>query len=118
MKNLQKQIQEKKARRKKRTSLKIRTHSQRPRLSVFRSGKHIYVQVIDDQKSITLVSASDKEIKEKTSKKDQALAVGALLAKKCLEKKIDKVAFDKGGYRYHGRVANLAEGARQGGLIF
>lgn len=88
------------------------------RLSVFRSDKHIYGQIVDNEKEQTIVSASDKELKEKSSKTDKALLVGKLLAKKALEKKIDKVIFDRGRFRYHGRVKALAEGAREGGLKF
>ncbi len=88
-----------------------------PRLAVFRSGKHIYAQIIDDSKHVTLVAASD--IKEKTgTKQDRASKVGEDLAKKAAAKKIKKVVFDRGGFKYHGRVASLAAGARKGGLEF
>lgn len=116
--NPQKKNQEKQLKRKNRTRKKIRNFSHRPRLSVFRSHKHIYAQVIDDEKSITLASASDHELKKKEAKKDSAFAVGQLIAKKCLAKKIKEVSFDKGAYKYHGRVAKLAEGAREEGLKF
>lgn len=111
--------------------------AQRPRLCVFRSAKHIYAQLLDDEKGKTLLSASDQEIKKprtrvlsrpKTEiKKDQkpltkkvALAheVGKLIAEKALKKKIEKIVFDRGGFAYHGRVKALAEGAREGGLKF
>lgn len=118
MSNLQKKKQEKQLKRKNRTRKKIRTISKKLRLSVFRSHKHIYAQVIDDGKGITLVSASDHELKGKEAKKDLAFAVGQLIARKCLVKKIEEVSFDKGAYKYHGRVAKLAEGARQEGLKF
>jgi len=111
--------------RQKRTRAGIQGKDKRPRLSVFRSSSHIYCQLIDDEKGKTLVSAGDKEIgKSKAGKSDlsakQSVAwrVGELLAKKSLEKKIDKVVFDRGGYKYHGRVRALAEGARKGGLKF
>ena len=101
---------------------KVRGTSQRPRLSVFRSLKHIYAQIIDDQKGVTLVAASEKDLspaslKGKT-KTEKAKLVGLALAKKALKKKITQVAFDRGPYRYHGRVKALAEGAREGGLKF
>ena len=118
MSNPQKKRQEKQLRRKNRTRKKIRTTSKRLRLSIFRSHKHIYAQIIDDEKGITLVSASDLELKNKQSKKDSAFAVGQLIAKKCLVKEIKQVAFDKGAYKYHGRLAALADGARKGGLKF
>lgn len=91
--------------------------SKRPRLSVFRSGKHIYAQLIDDEKEGTLVSASDLKIKKGT-KMEKALSVGEELAKEALKKKIKKVVFDRSGFSYHGRVEVLAEGARKGGLEF
>jgi len=93
---------------------------ERPRLSVFRSGKHIYAQVIDDLRGATLVAASSREPlgpKEK-GKLGVSGAVGKLLAQRAKEKGILKVAFDRGGYRYHGRVKALADGARAGGLEF
>jgi large subunit ribosomal protein L18 len=100
--------------------------AERPRLVVFRSARHIYAQVIDDLAQKTLVAASDlpkKEAKkpagEKQPKKsDRAKQVGTALAKLCLEKGISKVVFDRGGYKYHGRVSAVAAGAREGGLDF
>jgi large subunit ribosomal protein L18 len=95
--------------------------SERPRLAVFRSTRHIYAQVINDMEQKTLVSATDIEETLralKAPKKDRAKQVGAAIAKKCLEKGIDKVVFDRAGYKYHGRVSALAEGAREGGLKF
>ena len=92
-----------------------------PRLNVFRSNAHIYAQVIDDVEGVTLVSASsiDKELKlEKGSNKAAAAQVGALIAKRALDKKIENVVFDRGGYLYHGRVKALAEAAREAGLKF
>lgn len=91
----------------------------RPRLSVFRSNRGMYVQLIDDVSGKTLVSANSKEIKAKNLKKiDMALALGKLLAEKATKNKITQVVFDCGGYKYHGRVKAVAEGAREGGLIF
>jgi len=142
--------QEKRVRRHKRVRAKVFGTSSVPRLCVFRSDKHIYAQVIDDEKGKTLVSTSDQEtkisknakLKASTSakatadeqnlkeKKDEekkiirtakiavAYEVGRLLAEKSLNKKIKKVVFDRGGYKYHGRVKALAEGARKGGLSF
>ena len=94
--------------------------AERPRLNVFRSLNHIYAQIIDDTKGITLVSAStmDKEFKEYGGNCEAAKAVGKMVAQKALEKGIKAVVFDRGGYVYHGRVASLAEGAREGGLDF
>jgi large subunit ribosomal protein L18 len=93
---------------------------ERPRLAVFRSTRHIYAQVIDDLAQKTLVSTSDVDApKDATGKKtDRAKLVGAAIAKKCLEKGIDKVVFDRAGYKYHGRVSALADGAREAGLKF
>lgn len=88
----------------------------RPRLAVFRSSAHIYAQIIDDLKSVTLVAESDLKIKG--TKKEKASMVGENIAKKALSKKIKKVVFDRGGMRYHGRIAALAQGARKGGLEF
>ncbi|MGB9763135.1 MAG: 50S ribosomal protein L18 [Minisyncoccia bacterium] len=105
--------------RKKRIRAKIRGTNERPRLSVFRSHKHIYAQIINDEKGITLVAASDKEIKEKKLNKSQiAFNVGKLIAEKAKEKNITKVVFDRGAYKYHGRIKQLADGARENGLIF
>ncbi|MBZ9577762.1 50S ribosomal protein L18 [Patescibacteria group bacterium] len=111
--------QQKRKRRHKRVRAKIFGTSKVPRLCVFRSAGHIYVQLIDDEKGKTLASASDLEIKKKKDKKAAlATKVGNLIAKKAIEKKINKVVFDRGGYKYHGRVKALAEGAREGGLKF
>ncbi|MFH1535848.1 MAG: 50S ribosomal protein L18 [Patescibacteria group bacterium] len=88
-----------------------------PRLVVFRSSKHIFAQLINDQEGKTLVSGSDfKMVKETKSKK--AYAVGKDVAAKALKLKIKKIVFDRGGFLYHGRVTELAEGAREGGLEF
>lgn len=88
----------------------------RPRLAVFRSSQHIYAQVIDDQKGLTLVAESDNNLKG--TKTERAKQVGESIAKKAIAKKIKLVVFDRGGFLYQGRVAALAEGARQGGLEF
>ena len=94
---------------------------ERPRLSVFRSNKEIYAQVIDDVSGKTLVSASsrDKELSGvKGTKSEIAAAVGKSLAEKAIQSGIESVAFDRGGYLYHGRIKSLADGAREGGLKF
>ena len=94
--------------------------AQRPRLNVFRSLAHIYAQVIDDEKGMTLAAASslDKDFNASGGNIAAAKAVGAAIAKKALEKGISEVVFDRGGYIYHGRVKALAEAAREGGLKF
>jgi large subunit ribosomal protein L18 len=97
---------------------------EKPRLCVFRSAKHIQAQLIDDAAGKTLVSAGDQEMKAHKAKEgmgkktSSAFEVGKLLAKKALEKKIEKVVFDRGGYKYQGRVRALADGAREAGLKF
>jgi large subunit ribosomal protein L18 len=96
---------------------------QRPRLAVFRSNNHMYAQIIDDTAGNTLVAAStlEKEVKaelEKTNNVDAAAYVGTVIAKRALEKGITTVVYDRGGYLYHGKVAALAEAAREAGLIF
>jgi large subunit ribosomal protein L18 len=95
--------------------------AERPRLNVFRSSKHIYAQLIDDVNSVTLVSSStvDKELKlENGGNVDAAKKVGESVAKRALDKNIDTIVFDRGGYLYHGRIKALAEGAREAGLKF
>jgi large subunit ribosomal protein L18 len=104
--------------------VRVSGSTERPRLSVYRSLNHIYAQVIDDVSGKTLVAAStlSPELKEGKSaagkKKDQAKEVGKLLAKKCAAVQIAAVVFDRNGFNYHGRVAAVAEGAREGGLKF
>lgn len=100
---------------------KISGTSERPRLNVYRSGKHIYAQIIDDMTGSTLASAStlDKSLDlTSTQNKEAAKAVGELVAKRALEKEIEEVIFDRGGHIYHGRIKELAEGARSAGLKF
>lgn len=94
--------------------------AEKPRLNVFRSLNHIYAQIIDDTKGMTLVSASsmDKDFQGKGGNIEAAKIVGKMVAERALEKGIKTVVFDRGGYIYHGRVAALAEGAREGGLEF
>ncbi|ARK28530.1 50S ribosomal protein L18 [Halalkalibacter krulwichiae] len=93
---------------------------ERPRLNVFRSSKHIYAQLIDDVNGVTLASAStlDSEVAADATKKDAAKAVGELVAKRAIENGHKVVVFDRGGYVYHGRVATLADAAREAGLQF
>lgn len=106
-------------RRKIRTRAKITGTASRPRLSVFRSNASMYLQLIDDFTGTTLVSAHSREIKTKSAGKiESSLELGKLLAKKASEKKIKTVVFDRGPYKYHGRVKAAAEGARDGGLEF
>lgn len=102
-----------------RTRFKIRRRSLRPRLTVFRSLKHISAQIIDDAKAITLTAVSSVKLsKVKQSKLEQARLVGDQLAGLALKKKITSVVFDRGSYQYHGRVKALAEAARKAGLKF
>lgn len=112
----------KRLRRKKSIRKKILGSSDRPRLTVFRSLKNIYAQIVDDSIGKTLVSCSsiDKNLKlsEKMSKNEISKKVGILLGKKALSNNIKKVCFDKNGYKYHGRVKNLADGSRESGLEF
>ena len=104
----------------KRVRAKISGTAQCPRLNVFRSLQHIYAQLIDDEAGVTLVSASttEKDFTQYGGNKEAANAVGKLLAERAKEKNITDVVFDRGGYVYQGRVAALAEGAREGGLNF
>ena len=129
---------EKRIWRHKRVRAKIKGTSDKPRLCVFRSAKHIYAQLIDDENGKTIASANDLEIKNirfmqekkktavpkrepsasKSRKTEVAREVGKLIAEKAMQKKIKKVVFDRGGLIFHGRVKALAEGAREGGLQF
>jgi large subunit ribosomal protein L18 len=104
--------------RRKRVRAKISGTEKCPRVSVFRSNKFTYAQLIDDVNGKTLVFANLTELKEGKNKTDKAFLLGELLAKKALAKKIKKVVFDKSGYEFHGRIKSLAEGARKGGLVF
>ena len=107
----------------KRVRRKITGTTQRPRLCVFRSSNNIYAQIIDDTNRVTLAAASSLEAEVKgavnhTGNKEAARKVGELIAKKAVEKGITEVVFDRGGYLYHGRIQELAEGAREAGLKF
>ncbi len=100
---------------------KIEGTTERPRLNIFRSSKHIYAQIIDDTKRITIVSAStqDKDFKDVNGGNvESAQKIGSLIAKRALESGVTKVVFDRGGYLYHGRVQALADAAREAGLEF
>jgi len=112
--------QQQKRRRAHRVRSRVHGTADRPRLSVFRSNKHIYAQIIDDDAGNTIAAASDLhgDVKADGTKTDIARSVGEALAKQAKDAKIDQVVFDRGPYRYHGRVAALADGAREGGLEF
>ncbi len=98
---------------------KITGSSEKPRLSIFRSARHMYAQIIDDSKGVTLVSASTLDVDGlKGSNKNTATAIGKEIAKRALAKKIENVVFDRNGYLYHGRIKSLADGAREAGLKF
>jgi large subunit ribosomal protein L18 len=98
---------------------KVSGTADRPRMSFFRSNLNNYAQIINDKKGVTLISASDKELKAtKENKTKRAARLGELIAKKAIKSKITKVVFDRGGYRYLGRVKAFAEAARSGGLKF
>jgi len=105
--------QEKRYRRHIRIRSRVKGTEKCPRLSVFRSNKYIYAQLIDDFNGKTLISKKDK-----LNKTEKAKEIGSSLAKKALAQKIEKIIFDRGGYKYHGRIKAIAEGARQGGLKF
>ncbi len=122
---MSKEVDTRKARkiRHRRVRARVKGTTERPRLNVFRSSRHIYAQIIDDTVGHTLVSAStiDAEIRPqlgKLDKTEQAKLVGQTLAKRALAIGVKSVVFDRGGYRYHGRVKSLAEGSREGGLEF
>lgn len=110
----------KRVRRHLRVRKKVFGTPERPRLSVYRSEKNIYAQIIDDINAVTLVSASslDKDFGAKGGNKEGAKLVGELVAKKAIDKGVTEVVFDRGGYIYHGRVQQLAEAAREAGLKF
>jgi len=116
--NKEKIKQNKKIRRKARVRVKIFGTAKRPRLSVFRSNKGMYLQLIDDAKGITLASANTAEIKKKGKKQEISFELGKAIAHKAQEIKITEVVFDRNGYKYHGRVEAAARGAREGGLKF
>jgi large subunit ribosomal protein L18 len=106
------------SRRHRRVRKKVIGTPERPRLAVFRSNRHIYAQIVDDFSGRTLVSASTLKDSNGDDPKTQAKAVGSALAQRAKEAGVTKVAFDRGGFQYHGRVQAVAEGAREGGLEF
>jgi large subunit ribosomal protein L18 len=124
MKDINKIKRKRKGRRHMRVRAKIEGTAQVPRLSVFRSNKHIYLQLIDDEKRKTIVSVGDFKIKipkkgkSGTAKTKLAFEAGKALAELAKKKKIKTAVFDRGGFAYHGRIKAAAEGAREGGLIF
>jgi large subunit ribosomal protein L18 len=107
---------EARVRRHARVRKKVSGSAVRPRLAVYRSNRHIYAQLIDDRRAATVTQASDREVSDAGSKTATAKAVGSLLATRAKEAGIERVVFDRGGRLFHGRVAALAEGAREGGL--
>jgi len=119
----QKKIEERFERRVRRTRAGLHGTAERPRLSVFRSSRHIYAQVIDDDagKTLATISTLSKDVKgtvNEANKTEAAKVVGKAIAKLCKDKGISKVVFDRGGYQYHGRVSALADAAREAGLEF
>jgi large subunit ribosomal protein L18 len=114
MATLQKRMHREK--RRKRVRRKVAGTAERPRLSVYRSNVHIYAQLIDDDAQATLAAADSREVGEAENRKDAARKVGELIASKASEAGIETAVFDRGGNKYHGRIAALAEGAREGGL--
>jgi large subunit ribosomal protein L18 len=114
MATLQKRMHREK--RRKRVRRKVVGTAGRPRLSVYRSNVHIYAQLIDDDAQATLAAADSREVGEAENRKDAARKVGELIASKASEAGIETAVFDRGGNKYHGRIAALAEGAREGGL--
>ena len=102
-----------------RVRAKIEGTAEKPRLSLFKSHKHLYAQLIDDESGVTLAAASDRELSgTKLTPREKAVQIGELIAKKGLAKKIATVVFDRSGYQYSGKIRELAEGARKGGLKF
>ena len=119
MQNIVKVSKEKRARSHRRIRAKISGTEQRPRLSIFKSNNHIYTQAIDDENQKTLVSSSDLEIKDVKSKKlDKSTLVAKKLAEKLKSKNISEIVFDRGGFKYHGRVKVLADELRKLGIKF
>jgi large subunit ribosomal protein L18 len=112
-------IREARARRKRRIRGRLHGTPERPRVSVFRSNKAIYAQLVDDAAATTIAAARSSEVTDPGLKKSEvAKKVGELLAQRAKDKGIERVVFDRSGYLYHGRVKALAEGAREGGLVF
>jgi len=118
MKNQEKIKRENKAKRHNKVRSKIFGSAEIPRLNVYRSNRGLFIQLINDETGVTLASVNDKEIKSGKTKIDKAKEAGKLIAKKAVEKKINKIVFDRGGCKYHGRVKAVADGAREEGLEF
>ena len=116
--NREKKLQKQRQRRTWRVRNRLRGDAERPRLSVFRSHKHVYAQLIDDERGHTLCSASSREFAPYGGTVDDAKKVGAALAEKAVALQIKKIRFDRGPYVYHGRVRALADAAREKGLEF
>jgi len=116
MSKIKKQVN--KQQRKKRVSEKVKLVSDRPRLHIYRSNKYIYAQVIDNKTGSVLAAASEKQGKNEGTKSQRASKVGEQLAEKAKSKKVTKVAFNRGQYKFHGRVKAVADGARKAGLKF
>lgn len=102
--------------RRKRVRRKVFGTPERPRLSVYRSNVHVYAQLVDDERGHTIAAADSREVGEAENRKEAARKVGELVARKAADAGIEEVVFDRGGNKYHGRIAALAEGAREGGL--
>ncbi|MEK7060974.1 MAG: 50S ribosomal protein L18 [Patescibacteria group bacterium] len=112
-------LRESRIKRQKRIRSKMHGTKSMPRLSVYRSNKYIYAQAIDDEKNETIASISEKDLKDKAGTKTQrAKNLGILLGERLKKSKTEKIVFDKGSFRYHGRVKAFAEGLREGGIIF
>lgn len=116
--SVHKRLRETQARRRRRVRARIAGTQERPRLTIFRSLRHLAAQIIDDRDGRTLIAASDREAKARGTGIERAAAVGELIAKKATEKKIQSVVFDRRGYKYHGQVKAFADAARKGGLQF
>lgn len=118
MKNTEKIKRENRIKRHRKVRAKVFGSVKIPRLSLYRSNKGLFIQLIDDEKGVTLASVSNKEVKSGKTKTDKAKEAGKLIAEKAKEADIKKVVFDRGGFQYHGRVKAIADGAREGGLEF
>jgi len=116
MKKSQKIKNQARERRHQRVRVKVFGTAQYPRFSVYKSLAHIYAQLIDDQNGKTLISADDKEVKGGKNKTEKAFALGQLIGQKALDKKITQAVFDRGRFKYHGRIKAVADGARKAGL--
>lgn len=118
MKNIEKKKRENKVKRHKKIRAKVFGSAKIPRLNLYRSNKSLFIQLIDDEKNVTLASVNGKEVKSGKTKIEKAKEAGKLIAEKAKKAGIKKVIFDRGGFQYHGRVKAVADGAREGGLEF